>query len=128
MCTHTIHALTHRPAGERQSSLVLLHRVHHAKLDGQVTLGIRDDGVGKVPSERAIALDVLDPSIVRIDWVTGQGNHLDIALFKLRDEFCNHAQFSGADWGIVSRVGEENTPPAGRQQQQLNKSYFCLSL
>ena len=108
-----IHLLTHRPAGERQPCLVLLHGVHHTKLNGQVTFGIGDDGVGKVPPFKgAVALDVLDPSLVGLNGIAGQGNHLDVALFELGDELCNHAQFSGADWGIVSRVGEKNAPSA----------------
>ena len=97
---------TDRPAGERQSSLVLLYGVDHTELYGKVAVGIRDDGVGKVPGESAVALNVLDPAVVGVHRVAGQSDHLYIALFEFRDEFCNHAQLSGAHWSEVSRVGE----------------------
>ena len=106
----TLWLCTDRPAGERQSSLVLLYGVDHTELYGKVAVGIGDDGVGKVPRESAVALNVLDPAIVGVHGVTGQSDHPHIALLKFRDEFCNHAQLSGAHWGEVGRVGEKNTP------------------
>lgn len=39
---------TYSPAGEWQPLLVFLLRVDHAQLCGNLPVGVRDDGVGKV--------------------------------------------------------------------------------
>lgn len=51
-------SLTHSTAGEGKPSLVLLIGIHHAQLHGQFTVGVRDQGVGEVPSQQAVALGV----------------------------------------------------------------------
>lgn len=56
-------------------------------------------------------LNVLDPALVCVHWVAGEGNHLDTPLLKLWYELGHHAELSGADGSVVSWVGEQDTPP-----------------
>lgn len=46
----------HSSAGQWEASLVLLHRVHHSQLHCQLSLGVRDDGVGEVPTLTTVGL------------------------------------------------------------------------
>ena len=55
-------------------------------------------------------IDVLDPLVVRIHRVDGQGNGLDAAFVELILELGGKAQLGGAHRGEVGGVGEQDAP------------------
>lgn len=57
-------------------------------------------------------VNVLDPSLVLVHWVTGDGYDLCIPLGKLWHQPGYLPEFSGADRSEVSRVREEYPPAA----------------
>ncbi len=66
-------------------------------------------------------LDVLDPSLVRLHWVTRESNDLCVPLLELWHKLGHHAQLSGADGSVVCRVGEQNSPAVqDREYKQIS--------
>lgn len=55
-------------------------------------------------------LDVLDPGLVGLHRVAGDGDHLAVPLGKLGDQVGHLPQLCGAHWGEVGGVGEEHAP------------------
>lgn len=53
----------------------------------------------------------LGPASVVLQTVDGEGNHFDLALAELAAQPRSSAQLGGADGGVVSRVGEQDSPP-----------------
>lgn len=51
-----------------------------------------------------ISFNVLNPSSVIFDTVTGQGDHLESPLLELRDQLFHTAQLGRTHRGIVGRV------------------------
>ena len=99
----------HCPAGERHTSLVLLHRVHHSVEIGDVTLGIGKDGVGEI-SQVPVGFNVLNETIMIRQRAAGQSNDLNIPLLQLRKNLLNTCKFRGADRGEILRMTEEAGP------------------
>lgn len=76
-------------------------------------------------SEAAVQLPphtpYLAPGEVVLDTVNREGNHLHIALLKLRCQLCCPAELCGADGCEVPRVGEENAPSEREQEMALGQ-------
>lgn len=79
---------------------------------------VSDNGVCEV-SQPVVALDVVDPAVVVFHRVAAEGDHLDSSLCKLPSKALGPAQLCGADWGVVSRVREQDGPAALQSQAKL---------
>lgn len=124
--------LTYSPAGEGKTSLVLLVRIDHAQIWGNLPVRVGNDGIreiivlavclqkkrrgeGTMTSHTCLLatiarLDVFDPAFVWFDGVTRQGNNLGLPLGKFWHQLGYLSQLSGAHRGEISRVGEKNAP------------------
>jgi len=98
------------PAGKRDALGVLLIGVHHPVQSGHLPLRVSNDGVREASGEVVVGNDVLDPAIVAVHLVATESNQLDSTLCKVIAQHLNPAKLSGADWSVVSRVGEEDGP------------------
>jgi len=98
------------PAGKRDALGVLLIGVHHPVQSGHLPLWVSNDGVREASGEVVVCNDILDPAIVAIHLVATESNQLDSTLCKVIAQHLNPAKLSGADWSIVSRVGEQDGP------------------
>ena len=96
---------------ERESSIVLLRWVQHPELHSDLSVRIGDDRVGEfVGWQFAIILNVLDPRLVRLHGVAGDGNNLHVAFCELWHKFSNSTQFGGTHRSEIGRVREQDTP------------------
>ena len=60
--------------------------------------------------QHVVSLDVTDPALVGLHWVTGEADHLCPTLLKLWHNLCNCTKLRGAYGSVVSRMGEQHTP------------------
>lgn len=82
--------------------------VDHVIEGGHLLLGIGDDG--EVHHAGLGFIDVFDPAVVGIERVHADSDDLDVALLEFLFDFGDHAEFGGADGGIVGRVREKDSP------------------
>lgn len=113
-------------AGERNTSSILLIRVHHTIHLSNISARVSDDGVGEL-SQVVVRLDVIDPAMVRLHAITRQSDQLDSSLGELLAESLDSAQLSGADRSEVSGVGEEDGPALSYPGVEINLSLGGLS-
>lgn len=58
----------------------------------------------------------LAPAAVVLNTVDGQSDHLHVAFFELIADHSSTGQLSGAHWGEVPGVGEEDAPSAAERE------------
>merc|ERR1719186_1993698 len=100
----------HSSAGKGDTLGILLIRVQHAVQVCHVTLGVGNDRVREPGGQVVVGDDVLDPTIMGLHLVTGQGNELHTPLVEFVAELLDPSELGGADGGVVSWVGEEDGP------------------
>ena len=61
-------------------------------------------------SKQMLHLSHLGPAVVILQTVDGQGDHFDAAFTELTAESGSSTQLRGAHRGVVSRVGEQDSP------------------
>lgn len=66
----------------------------------------------------------LAPVAVILNTVYGQGDHLNASFLELVADPGSTGQLSGADWGEVSWVGKQDTPPAEESTLQVMRFLF----
>lgn len=57
-----------------------------------------------------LQLSHLGPAVMILQVVDGQGDHFDPAFSELTTQSCGSAQLCGAHWGVVSGMGEQDSP------------------
>lgn len=70
---------------------------------------------------RVQSIDILDPPFVRSDIVGGKPNELDTPRGEISVREGDGGKFGGADWGIVVRVREEDSPRAAEPVVELSQ-------
>ncbi len=80
----------------------------HVVQFGDFLVFVRQNRV--VHAARLGFVDVADPAFVGFSTIDGERDRLYIALVELRFQLSHHPQLSGANGGVVSRVGEQNHP------------------
>ena len=71
-------------------------------------------------------LDVFSPAFVRIRWIDAESDDLHAAFFEVRFRTRYVAQFRGAHWGEVFRVGEQNRPTVANPIVETNGAFRGL--
>lgn len=66
-------------------------------------------------------LQYLNPAMMILHRIAGNCHQLDISLLKLWHQLCHTAQLSGANWGVVSRMGEQDAPAVVRDRVRHSK-------
>lgn len=60
--------------------------------------------------KQMLQLSHLGPAVMILQVVDGQGDHFDPAFSELTTQSCGSAQLCGAHWGVVSGMGEQDSP------------------
>lgn len=132
--------------GEGNALGIDLVLVQHIKLERQFPLVVRNDGIVKgaqlceqkrqleaIPVQKSVtkptakALDVLDPTLVRLHCVAGQCNWLDSTLLEFRNQCRHPGQFRGANRRKIRRMGEQNGPAVLHPVVEIDSTLAGLS-
>ena len=98
----------------------------HVVGEGNLALLVANDGESDLAASDLV--NVVDPSLVRLDGVGGQADQLDAALLELGLELGKGAELGGADGGVVLGVGEEDDPVVANELVEVNRSGGGLGL
>lgn len=100
-----------RPNDEDSSSsdwdslIVLFISIQHSEVPCKHSIAVIDDGVWQILAMFvAIVQDVLAPSEMILNRITGESNDLDLPLLELVDQLNHLGQLCGAHRGVVTRV------------------------
>lgn len=100
--------------------------VNHVVQEGDLSLGVGDNGEIKGLAGSRRVLNVLDPVLVRLQVVSRQSNQLGVSLGELILESSKGAELSGTDRSEVSGVREQNSPLVSNEVVEVNVASSSL--
>lgn len=100
--------------------------VDHVVQVGDFAALVANDGKLEVAPRDLI--DVLDPSSMALDGISGEANELCATLCELGLELCEGTKFSGADGSVVLWVREEDDPIVADELVEVNGALGSLGL
>lgn len=73
-------------------------------------------------------IDILNPALMATACVGGQTDQLNTSFGELRLELGEGTELSGADWGEILRVREENNPAITNELMEVDGTFGSLGL
>jgi len=68
-------------------------------------------------------LEVADAGLVGIDRVNADVDAFVVTLVEFGFHFGNGSEFGGADWGVIFRMGKENSPAIAKPLMEIDAAF-----